>query len=698
MKKKIEKLFLKNPRASFKNKEVAKKLHIREGEDYNLLKSTLYKYYEEGFLIKKGKRYQLNDVPDSNKLSGTFQIHPDGYGFIRVANKKIDDIFIAERYTGTAFDGDKVEVILFAKQKGKNLAGQITNVVKRKRREIIGTLHKSKSFYFITPDDFHIHRDIYIDKEKLNGARVNDKVVIANIIWDSSMHNPEGVISKVLGEEGSQDAELEAIAREYNLQVEFSSAAIKETNKINFELADDELKSRLDLRDAVIFTIDPVDAKDFDDALSVEMLENGNLKVGVHIADVSHYVKKKSALDKEANNRGNSVYLVGQVIPMLPEKLSNGICSLVPNKDRLTFSVIFEMTNKGKVVRYEIVKTIINSKRRYTYEEVQQIIETKRGEFSEDIIVLNNLAKILRKARVKKGSIEFFTPEVKFELDEFGKPLAVVRKEIKESNMLVEEFMLLANKTIAEHFSLQQIPGSKAFVYRVHDKPEPEKIEEFSQFVRSLGYTFHSSSSADSKEFQKLIVQVKGSEEEAVVNELAIRSMAKAVYSTKNVGHFGLGFKNYTHFTSPIRRYSDLLVHRMIFSSLKNKGGIVYSLEQLTEICDHISACERTAIAAERQSVKMKQVEFLKDKLGEEFQAVVSGVMNFGIFIKIIDILAEGLIRVKDLEGDFYVYDEKNYALIGRHTKKRFRLGDRLSVKLVRVDSDRLELDFITVD
>ncbi|MGD8306527.1 MAG: ribonuclease R [Ignavibacteria bacterium] len=698
MKKKVINLFKKHPGSAFKNKEVAKKIHIKDPEDYSLLKATLYKLYEDGFLVKKGKRYKLNTLPESNRLTGVFQIHPDGYGFVTVSNKKIGDIFIAERHTGTAFDGDKVEVLLFAKQKGKNLAGQITRIIERKRREIIGTLHKSKSFYYVTPDSFHIHRDIYIDKNDLNNASVNEKVIVGEINWDSSMHNPEGIIKAILGEEGSHKAEIASLANEFNLPVDFPAKVLDESNKIELVISDDELRERLDLRDDLTFTIDPVDAKDFDDALSIRLLDNGNYEVGVHIADVSHYIKKDSALDVQAKLRGNSVYLVGHVIPMLPEKLSNGICSLVPGKDRLTYSIIFEITLKGKVVKYDIVKTVIKSKRRFTYKEAQQIIETDNGHLSQEINWLNNLAGSLRKARIKAGSIEFFTPEVSFELDESGKPLSVTPRVIKESNMLVEEFMLLANRTIAEHFSYPQNNSRNSMVYRIHEKPELEKLDEFSQFIRSLGYSFNSHSLSDSKELQKLISQVKGSEEEAVVNELAIRSMAKAVYSVSNTGHFGLGFKYYTHFTSPIRRYADLLTHRMIHRYMQKKDGVVYSLEQLEEICDHISACERTAVTAERQSVKMKQIDYLKDRLGEQFHAVISGVMSFGIFIKITDILAEGLIRVGDLEGDFYVYDEKKYALIGRHTKKRFRLGDKLTVKLVRVDQDQLELDFITVD
>jgi ribonuclease R len=698
MKRRIKNFFEKNPRNAFKNKEIAKRLKIKTLEDYNLLKTTLHKLSEEEFLHKKGKRYKLNTLPDSNKLTGVLQLHHDGYGFVTSSKKKLGDIFIAEKNVATAFDGDKVEVVLFAKQKGKNLEGQIIKVLERKRKEIIGTLHKSKSFYFVHPDDPRIHRDIYVDKQSLNKAKENDKVIVDNIVWDSSMHNPEGVITEVLGKEGSPDAENAAIAREFNLPKKFPANVLKEAKTIELKITPQELKNRLDLRDENIFTIDPVDAKDFDDALSVKKLDNGNLKVGVHIADVSHYVKKDSLLDKESQLRGNSVYLVGEVIPMLPEKLSNGLCSLVPYEDRFTFSAIFEITKRGKIVNYDIAKTIINSKRRFTYEEAQEIIETGKGDFSEEILLLNNLARTLRKIRVKEGSIEFFTPEVKFELDENGHPLAVIKKELKESNMLVEEFMLLANKTVARHFTAPKKSQTKPFVYRIHDKPDQDKIIEFARFVKSLGYNFNTNSKSNSKEIQQVISQVKNSEEETVINELAIRSMAKAIYSVKNLGHFGLGFKYYTHFTSPIRRYSDLIVHRLVHSYTKNKNGTLYSLEHLNNICDHISATERSAVEAERKSVKMKQIDFLRDQIGEDFHAVVSGVTNYGIFVKITDILAEGLIKVRDLEGDFYVFDEKKYSLIGRHTKKTFRLGDKLVVKLVRVDVEKLELDFTTVN
>lgn len=698
MKKELKAFFKKNPGRSFKPKEIARRLNANSDYEYASLKSALNKLYEEKYLSRTGKRFKLNQIPATNKITGTLELTEGGYGFVIPDNKKIGDIFIAARNLGTAFDGDKVEVVLFAKTKGRNLEGQIVNVIARRRTEFIGTLKKEKSLYFVIPEESEIHRDIYVDPQKLNSAKVGDKVVVGNIIWESPSQNPIGEILEVLGKPGSTDTEVTTIAKEFGLRYRFNQNVIDEAESIKPEITENDLKNRVDFRNKVVITIDPEDAKDFDDALSIEKNKDGNFIVGIHIADVSHYVDYGSHIDEEAELRGNSVYLVGKVIPMLPENLSNNICSLVPNEDRLTYSVIVELTPRGRIVDYQIKKSVINSKRRFNYDEVQQIIETGEGDFAEEILQLDMLAKILRRKRMKQGSFDFNTAEVKFRLDESGRPLEAYIKTIKDSNMLIEEFMLLANKIVAQHVALPEQGEPKPFVYRVHDLPDQEKIVEFARFVKSLGYQLNPHQVKKSSEFQKLLDQVKGKEEEALINELAIRSMAKAFYSPHNIGHYGLGFKYYTHFTSPIRRYSDLLVHRLIFKYTEKPKLPGYTLDDLEEICEHISACERTAMDAERYSVKLKQVEFLSNRVGDEFHAIISGIVHFGLFVKITDILAEGLIRLRDLEDDFYIYDEKKYALIGRRTKKMYRLGDKVNVKLVRVNEERLEIDFLLVE
>ena len=697
MKKKLISFFKNNPRTAFRAKDVAKKMNITLESEYSALKSFLHQLYEEDFLTRNGKRYKMNSLPSSGSITGELQVNQNGFGFVLLKNSKMGDIFIAERNLNTAFHGDLVEVSLFAKQKGRNIEGQITKVVKRKRNEIVGTLHKSKSFYFIKPDEPEIHRDIYIDGSGLKGAKEGDKVIVGNLVWENPMLNPEGDIMEVLGKWDAHETEVISLAREFNLPYKFNEKTLKEAASISGEISTEELKKRVDFRDKNVFTIDPVDAKDFDDALSVETLDNGSLRVGVHIADVGHYVAQNTSLDKEAFNRGNSVYFVGHVIPMLPEKLSNNICSLVPGEDRLTYSVIVEISKRGKLEKYEIKKTVINSKRRFSYDEVQEIIEKEEGDFIDEILLLNTLAQTLRKKRLREGSIDFYTPEVKFELDAEGRPLAIYKKEVMDSNRLIEEFMLLANKIVAQHIARPESGPVRDFIYRIHDLPDPEKIFEFSKFVKSLGYTFDPGSSSKQNQLQKLILAARETEEEAVINELAIRSMAKAVYSINNIGHYGLGFKYYSHFTSPIRRYADLLVHRLLFHYHNGTGKLNYNSGGLEEICDHISQTERSAVEAERLSVKLKQIEFLAAHVGEEFHAVISGITHFGLFVKIMENLAEGLIKVRDLEGDFFVYDEKKYSLVGRSTRKQYRLGDKLMVKLIRADQERSELDFIIV-
>ncbi|KAF0151276.1 MAG: ribonuclease R [Ignavibacteria bacterium] len=695
MKKEIKALFSKSPGLKLKSKEIAKKLQLLDEHSYAELKHFLFKLTEEDFLERQGKRYQLLRA-DSDKLLGTLQIVSSGdFGFVSLKEKNVKDIFIPGKSLSTALDGDLVEVELVEAKRGKNVEGKIVNVIERGRKEIIGVLKKNKSAFFLAADDDKIHHEIYINGDNLNGAKLGDKIAVANIIWKNKSLKPEGKVKEVLGKAGSYDAEIASIAREFNIAYKFPKSVLNEAEKISDVIPPAEIKKRTDLRSKTIITIDPEDAKDFDDAVSVDILDNGNYLVGIHIADVSYYVQPGTSLYKEALERGTSVYLVGKVIPMLPEKLSNRICSLVPNEDRLTYSVFVELTKLSKIVNYRIEKSVINSKRRFSYEEVQKIIETGSGEFSYEITLLNKISKSLRAKRMKKGSINFFSPEVVFKLDDNGVPVEIKIKEVRESHNLIEELMLLANQIVAQHVQPKQNKIDVPFVYRVHDLPDKEKITEFARFVRTLGYHFDPNAGNKSKQFQALLEEVKGSEEEAVVNEIAIRSMAKAIYSTNNIGHYGLGFRYYTHFTSPIRRFPDLAVHLIIHNFIAKGSEKNLSLEELEEICNNASAKERSAVSAERQSVKLKHLEYLKDKVGQVFHAVISGIMHFGIFVELSSTLAEGLIKLRDLEDDYYSLDEKNYCIVGRRTKKRYRLGDKVNVQLIRVDEEKREVDFV---
>jgi len=692
MKKIIRNFFNSNPNTLINSKTLGKNLKIKK-KDYEFFKQELYALSKEGFIKKQGKKYRLNK-DSKKKIIGELQlVSNQNFGFVILKDKNTKDIFISEKNLNTALDGDIVEVSLFAKRTGKNQEGLITKIVERKHKEIVGTLKKSKSFYFVEPDDIKIHRDIYVSSNNLKKAVDGDKVVVSKIEWDNSQLNPEGKIIEVLGKAGTYDAEIASIAREFGIKYKFPKNVIKESDSFSKKISNEDFKDRLDFRNANVFTIDPKTAKDFDDAISIEKLKNGNLQIGIHIADVSHYVTPKTSIFKEAESRGTSVYLVGKVIPMLPENLSNNICSLVPNEDRLTFSVIVEFSKTFKQVGYKIAKTVINSKRRFNYDEVQSILETSEGDFAGEILEVNKIAQQLRKRRTKNGSINFTTPDIEFVLDENGTPTEIKIKENNESHQLIEEFMLLANKIISEHVSKTKGKDKYPFVYRIHDLPSEEKIQEFAKFVQSLGYSFNPQVTNKSKELQNLLESVKGSEEEAVINEIAIRSMAKAVYSTKNIGHYGLAFKYYTHFTSPIRRFPDLIAH-IILNDFINEEKPRFTWRQLEEICDHSSYTERNATNAERLSVKLKQIEFLQGKIGEHFHGVISGITHFGIFVELNNNLAEGLLHMKELDDDFYVIDDKNYMLVGTHSEKQYRLGDKIDVTLKRVNEEKREIDF----
>ncbi|MCK9280824.1 MAG: ribonuclease R [Melioribacteraceae bacterium] len=693
MKNKIKAFFKDNPGIRIKAKELAKRLDIIEEFEYAELKHFLHQLTEQGYLEKFGKRFELTKKL-SDKLIGTINIINKGeYGFVRLNNSDLEDIFIPGQYLNTSLEGDSVEITLLPNRRGKNLEGEVIRIIERQKDEYVGILKKTKSFYFVALDNKKIHRDFYINEKDLNGAVSGDKVTISDIEWVDDSLNPEARIKDILGKAGTYDAEIASIAKEFGIRYKFPAEVLQYVDSISDEISPEEIKKRLDLRKQNIITIDPLDAKDFDDAVSIELLSNDNYRVGIHIADVSHYTPKESPVYKEALSRGTSVYLVGKVIPMLPEKLSNNICSLVPNKDRLTYSVILELTKRGKIENYEIKKSIINSKRRFTYEEVQEIIEGKEGDFKDEIMTLLKLSTTLRQKRMKNGSINFHSSEVQFTLDDDGNPIAVAIRESNESHFLIEELMLLANQIVAGHVNKTKNPIP--FVYRIHDLPDEEKITEFSRFVKSLGYSFDPNAANKSKEFQKLLDAIKGTAEEAVINEIAIRSMAKAVYSVKNIGHYGLAFKYYTHFTSPIRRFPDLIVHQLIYDYIEGSKGKNLSISDLEEICNYASSKERNAVSAERMSIKMKQIDYLKNKIGEEFNGIVSGITNFGIFVELSDSLAEGLIPYRLLEGDYYFFDEKNYSVVGRKSKKRIRLGDKVTVKIYRIDPEKKEIDFI---
>ena len=694
MKNKIKSFFKKHPGLRIKSKSLAKHIDAVEPHKYSELKAILHALTKEGFLRKQGKRYLLKREVSRSKTGVLQIVNAGSFGFVIMEGKNVKDIFVSGKNLGTAFNGDTVEVSLLAKQKGKNLEGEIIKVVKRKTEKVTGTLSSTDAFHFVIPEKQKMHRDIYIHRKNLNGAKNGDKVVVNNIVWSEPTLNPEGKVYKILGKAGSYQSEIDAIAYELDLPYKFPKAVLDEVDSISEEIQKKEISNRLDLRKENIVTIDPDDAKDFDDAVSLKVLPNKNYKIGIHIADVSHYVTPETKIYQEALKRGTSIYLVGKVIPMLPEKLSNQICSLVPNKDRLTFSVLVEITPRGRIVNHSIKKTVINSKRRFTYKEVQKILEDGKGEHFEMLNKLNKIAKIFGKKRQVKGSINFTTPEINFVLDENGKPIDTEVKVISDSNKLIEEFMLLANKIIAAEVNKKRSVYTQPFIYRIHDVPNPDKLEEFAGFVKPLGYFFNPGAGNTSQQLQKLLDDVKGKPEEAVINVIAIRSMAKAIYSTDNIGHYGLGFPYYTHFTSPIRRFPDLIVHLLIFDYVKNGTIKNFNLSALQNIAESSSASEKVAVTAERLSIKLKQIEYLEDKIGQEFAGVISGVTNFGLFIELEENLAEGLVHLRNMQDDYYIFEEKKYRIRGKISGKKYRLGDKVIVKLIRVNESKKEIDF----
>jgi len=689
-------VFEQNGNTPLNYKQVSAKLNVRDPESREIIFEILKDEAFAGILkeLIPGK-FQLLEL--KTFIEGKVDLTNDGSAFIVTDDEFESDIFVAPRKLRNALNGDRVKVYVYAKSKGKHKEGEVIEIIQRNKTEFTGIVKLSERFAFFVPDDRKMMHDIFIPMNQLNGAKNGIKAVAEITDWPSDAKNPIGRIKHVLGNQGENDTEMNAILAEYGFPLSFPAEVEHEADEIPEFITEQEIARRRDFRNILTFTIDPFDAKDFDDAISFKRLENGNYEVGVHIADVSHYIIPDSALDKEALERATSVYLVDRVIPMLPERLSNGLCSLRPHEDKLCFSAVFEMDEDARIITEWYGKTIIHSDRRFTYEEVQQVIETKAGDHTDEILKLNELAYILRDRKFKNGAISFETTEVKFTLDISGKPTGVYVKERKDAHKLIEDFMLLANRKVAEHVSkLGKGKHKFTFVYRAHDSPKPESLTNFAQFAARFGYKINTKSDKETaKSLNYLMADVEGKKEQNVLTQLAIRSMAKAIYTTKTSSHYGLAFDHYTHFTSPIRRYPDVMVHRLLFHYLN--GGQSANAEHYEELCKHSSQMEKKAADAERSSVKYKQAEYLRDQVGNIFSGVISGVTEWGMYVEIIENKCEGMIRLRDISDDFYTLDEKNYAIIGQRKKKVYQLGDEVKIRVKNVDLTKKQIDFSLV-
>jgi len=685
-------VFSNNPRQSFNYKQVARQLLVKSSEEKQLVGTLLNKLCNEGYLeeLQPGK-FKIKSA--GGYVIGKVDITSAGYGFVATDSLE-EDVFISQQNLHHALDGDTVKVYLFAYRKKGNPEGEVVEIIERARDVFVGTLEILDRYAFCIADSKKMPYDIFIPLEKLNRASDGEKVIVKITDWPVRAKNPFGEVLEILGVPGEHETEMHAILAEFGLPYKFSDEVEAAAETIPDKIPAREYEQRRDFRDILTFTIDPEDAKDFDDALSLQHLDNGNWEVGVHIADVTYYVHRKSLLNEEAYSRGTSVYLVDRVVPMLPERLSNYICSLRPNEEKLCFSAVFELNDKANLLDEWFGKTIINSNRRFTYQEAQERIDSGEGDLAEELLLLNDLAQKLRKQRFDQGSISFEREEVKFDIDEQGKPLGIRFREHGLSNELIEEFMLLANKRVASFIgNRSDHKEKKTFVYRIHDKPNQEKLEKFAGFVRKFGHNIMLNDAQKiSHTLNSVLEEVKGKPEQNIVETLAVRSMAKAVYSTHNIGHYGLAFKYYTHFTSPIRRYPDMMVHRMLHDYMN--GAESKSRKKYENRCKHASDMEQRAIDAERASVKYKQVEFMQDKIGKEFDGIISGVTEFGIFVELIENKCEGLVATRDMMDDFYEYDEENYSLNGRRTGKIYQLGDKVRIMVLRANLARKQLDF----
>ena len=694
---KLMNLFRERPTETFSRKYIFQTLSLTTHPLKMLCMDIIYELLEGDYLTEiENGIYKLND--HGTILTGTFVRKSNGKNSF-IPEGGGEPIFIAERNSAHAMNNDKVKVAFFAKRRHREAEGEVIEILERANDTFVGTLDVSKGYSFLVTENRTLANDIFIPKDKLKGGKDGDKAIVKVVEWPDKAKNPIGQVIDVLGKAGDNNTEMHAILAEFGLPYVYPKSVEAAADKIPAEITKEDLAEREDFRNVTTFTIDPKDAKDFDDALSIRALEDGWWEVGVHIADVTHYVKEGCIIDKEAEKRATSVYLVDRTIPMLPERLCNFLCSLRPDEEKLAFSVIFTINEKGEVKDSRIVHTVIKSNRRFTYEEAQQIIETGKGDYQEEVLMLNTIAQALREKRFQAGAINFDRYEVKFEIDEQGKPLSVYFKVSKEANKLVEEFMLLANKTVAEKVGrVDKGKKPKVFPYRIHDLPDPEKLENLSQFIARFGYKLRTSGTKTevSKSINHLLDDIQGKKEENLIETVSIRAMQKARYSVHNIGHYGLAFEYYTHFTSPIRRYPDMMVHRLLTRYLA--GGRSVSEAKYEDLCEHSSAMEQVAANAERASVKYKQVEFMSDRIGQTYDGVISGVTEWGLYVELNENKCEGMVPIRDLDDDYYEFDEKNYCLRGRRTHRTYSLGDALTVRVARANLEKKQLDFALVE
>jgi len=677
-------------------KQVCAKLNIKDIESRETILEILKEQAQKGIFMEPEKgKFKLKDL--KTFITGKVDMTADGAAFIIPDDEFEKDVFVSARKLHNALHGDKVKVYIYAKKRGRKNEGEVVEIIQRLKTDFIGVIKISDRFAFVSIDDKKMLQDIFVPLSDLAGAKNGQKVQVAITDWPEGAKNPVGKIINILGTQGENDTEMNAILAQYGFPLSFPPEVEKEANEIPEQISEEEVKDRRDFRETATFTIDPADAKDFDDAISFKKLPNGNYEIGVHIADVSHYVQPKSYLDKEAYSRATSVYLVDRVIPMLPERLSNGVCSLRPHEDKLCFAAVFELDEQANILEEWFGRTVIHSDRRFSYEEAQEVLENKEGDYAAELVKLNELAYILRDRKFKNGAISFESTEVKFKLDEKGKPVGVFVKERKDAHKLIEDFMLLANKKVAEFIAKKGKGKQKyTFIYRSHDSPNLENLGTFALFAARFGYKINMKTDKDiAKSLNFLMEDVEGKKEQNVLTQLAIRSMAKAVYTTKKTSHYGLAFDHYTHFTSPIRRYPDVMVHRLLAAYLNGERSA--NEDEYETAASHSSAMEKRAADAERASIKYKQVEYLEDNVGKLFTGIISGVTEWGMYVELLENKCEGMIRLKDIADDFYVLDEKNYCIVGQRKKKKYQLGDEVKVKVKKVDLSKRQIDFTLI-